>query len=119
MWQDFPRVIGLAVAVVGLLHDVGHPPFSHVLERFYQERMVLVMGADAAHDQAEYAALTGQAQFHEWAGLRIFDNLPTTAFVTYHGCSFGSSCPTGRETTGPTACTASSTASSTSTGSIT
>jgi HD superfamily phosphohydrolase len=80
MWQDFPRVIGLAVAVVGLLHDVGHPPFSHVLERFYQERMVLVMGADAAHDQAEYAALTGQAQFHEWAGLRIFDNLPNDCF---------------------------------------
>ena len=44
MWQDFPRVIGLAVAAVGLLHDVGHPPFSHVLERFYQERIELDHG---------------------------------------------------------------------------
>jgi HD superfamily phosphohydrolase len=80
MWQDFPRVIGLAVAAVGLLHDVGHPPFSHTLERFYQERIGPVMGPDAARDQAEYAALTGQAQFHEWAGLRIFDKLPDACF---------------------------------------
>ena len=80
MWQDFPRVIGLVVAAVGLLHDVGHPPFSHVLERFYQERIELIMGADAARDQLEYAAVTGQAQFHEWAGLRIFDNLPDDCF---------------------------------------
>jgi HD superfamily phosphohydrolase len=80
MWRDFPRVIGLAVAAVGLLHDVGHPPFSHTLERFYQERIGLVMGADAAREQAEYAATTGQAQFHEWAGLQIFDKLPDDCF---------------------------------------
>ena len=80
MWQDFPRVVGLAVAAVGLLHDVGHPPFSHVLERFYQERIELIMGPDATRDQAAYAALTGQAQFHEWAGLRIFDSLPDDCF---------------------------------------
>ena len=80
MWPEFARVIGLAVAAVGLLHDVGHPPFSHVLERFYQERIVAVMGAEAALDQAEYAALTGQAQFHEWAGLQIFDTLPDECF---------------------------------------
>jgi HD superfamily phosphohydrolase len=80
MCQDFPRVIGLAVAAVGLLHDVGHPPFSHVLERFYQERIDLIMGPDAARDQATYAAVSGQVQFHEWAGLRIFDNLPDDCF---------------------------------------
>lgn len=80
MWEDFPRVIGLAVAVVGLLHDVGHPPFSHVLERFYQERISLVMGEEAARAQAAYAAVTGQAQFHEWAGLQIYDNLPDHCF---------------------------------------
>jgi HD superfamily phosphohydrolase len=80
MWHDFSRVVELAVATVGLVHDLGHPPFSHVLERFYQERIVLVMGADAARDQAEYAAITGQAQFHEWAGLRIFDHLPDECF---------------------------------------
>jgi HD superfamily phosphohydrolase len=81
MWQDFPRVVGLAIAAVGLLHDVGHPPFSHVLERFYQERIELIMGADATRDQAAYAAVTGQAQFHEWAGLRIFDSLPDECFL--------------------------------------
>ena len=80
MWADFSRVVGLAVAAVGLLHDVGHPPFSHVLERFYQERIEPIMGADATRDQAEYAALTGQAQFHEWAGLRIVDRLSDSCF---------------------------------------
>lgn len=80
MWHDFARVVGLAVAAVGLLHDVGHPPFSHVLERFYQQRIGLVLGADAARDQEKYAALTGQAQFHEWAGLQIFDRLPDDCF---------------------------------------
>jgi hypothetical protein len=80
MWRDFPRVIGLAVAAVGLLHDVGHPPFSHTLERFYEQRIDLVMGAAATREQAEYAAATGQAQFHEWAGLKIFDNLPDECF---------------------------------------
>ena len=80
MWADFSHVITLAVAAVGLLHDVGHPPFSHVLERFYQERIELVMGPAVARDQAAYAALSGQVQFHEWAGLRILDNLPDECF---------------------------------------
>ena len=80
MWRDFPRVVMLAVAAVGLLHDVGHPPFSHVLERFYQERIERIFGADMARDQAAYAALSGQTQFHEWAGLRIFDLLPDDCF---------------------------------------
>lgn len=80
MWQDFARAIDLAIATVGLLHDLGHPPFSHVLERFYQERIVAIMGVEAAQAQAEYAALTGHAQFHEWAGLRIFDALPDECF---------------------------------------
>jgi HD superfamily phosphohydrolase len=80
MWHDFSRVIELAVGAVGLLHDVGHPPFSHVLERFYQERIDVVMGPGATRDQTAYAALTGQAQFHEWAGLRIFDSLPDDCF---------------------------------------
>jgi hypothetical protein len=73
-------MMSLAVGAVGLVHDLGHPPFSHVLERFYQERIHLIMGADSARDQAEYAAVTGQAQFHEWAGLRILDHLPGECF---------------------------------------
>src|SRR3954471_13785238 len=52
IWEDFARVVGLAVAAVGLLHDVGHPPFSHVLEEFYRARIEHVMGADAAREQA-------------------------------------------------------------------
>jgi HD superfamily phosphohydrolase len=80
LWHDFPRVVGLVVATVGLLHDVGHPPFSHVLEDFYRARIEQVMGPDAARDQAAYAATTGHGQFHEWAGLQIFDALPDECF---------------------------------------
>jgi HD superfamily phosphohydrolase len=27
LWTSFERVIGLTLAAIGLLHDVGHPPF--------------------------------------------------------------------------------------------
>ncbi|MDX6357312.1 MAG: uncharacterized protein QOH37_366 [Nocardioidaceae bacterium] len=80
LWHDFPRVVGLVVAAVGLLHDLGHPPYSHVLEDFYQARIAQVMGTTAAREQAEYAAATGHGQFHEWAGLQIFDALPDDCF---------------------------------------
>ena len=34
--EDFGQFIGTAVACAALLHDVGHPPFSHALEGFFE-----------------------------------------------------------------------------------
>lgn len=82
LWQDFERRIGLVVGAVGLLHDVGHPPFSHVLEPFYARRVLDIFGAEAAFDFAAYCGGAARgAQFHEWAGLRTLDLMPPDAFV--------------------------------------
>lgn len=83
LWQDFERRIGLVVGAVGLLHDVGHPPFSHVLEPFYARRVLEIFGAEAAFDFASYCGGAARgAQFHEWAGLRIVDLMPADAFAS-------------------------------------
>ncbi len=36
--SEFEEEIGLAVMAVGLLHDLGHPPFRNVLEPLYKSR---------------------------------------------------------------------------------
>lgn len=71
------RHLRLAVAAVGLLHDVGHPPFSHVLEPLFAERTERL----ASHDPqvaAEWRQLDGA--FHERAGViltrRLAELLP-------------------------------------------
>ena len=82
LWTDFPRRIGLVLGAVGLLHDVGHPPFSHVLEPFYARHLTSIFTDSTAAAFDEYArAATGPVQFHEWAGLRIFDGIPDAAFA--------------------------------------
>ena len=48
LWDDFERRIGLVLGAVGLLHDVGHPPFSHVLEPFYARHLTGIFGASAS-----------------------------------------------------------------------
>jgi HD superfamily phosphohydrolase len=81
LWTSFERVIGLALGAVGLLHDVGHPPFSHVLEPFYLRNAEQILGAGRCADFSRYAAAAaGRIQFHEWAGLAIFDAMPPSAF---------------------------------------
>ena len=81
LWTSFERVIGLALGAVGLLHDVGHPPFSHVLEPFYLSNAEQILGADRHAGFSRYAAdAAGRVQFHEWAGLAIFDAMPQATF---------------------------------------
>ncbi len=81
LWTSFEHVIGLALGAVGLLHDVGHPPFSHVLEPFYLRNAEQILGADRRAGLSHYAAdAADRVQFHEWAGLAIFDAMPQAAF---------------------------------------
>ena len=81
MWNDFERRIGLVLGAVGLLHDVGHPPFSHVLEPFYARHLTSIFGASTRDAFDHYARTsTGSVQFHEWAGLQIFDGIPAEVF---------------------------------------
>ena len=81
LWTSFEHVIGLALGAVGLLHDVGHPPFSHVLEPFYLRNSEQILGADRHAGFSRYAAdAADRVQFHEWAGLAIFDAMPQATF---------------------------------------
>ncbi|WP_036555494.1 hypothetical protein [Nocardioides insulae] len=81
LWQDFEHVIGLVVGAVGLVHDLGHPPFSHILEPFYEAHASAILGEDQLRSFSEYRAdASGRVQFHEWAGLRIFDAIDGSVF---------------------------------------
>lgn len=66
--KDFPDVIGIAIQTAALLHDIGHPPFSHALESFYSRHLESVGGEDSA---VVWQEATQNTPFHETAGLVI------------------------------------------------
>lgn len=81
LWDQFEHVMALTVGAVGLLHDLGHPPFSHILEPFFTTHFAEVLGPEREAEFATYRAESAEAvQFHEWAGLQIFDTLPDGVF---------------------------------------
>lgn len=93
--DDFRSIVGLAIAFTALLHDVGHPPFSHVLEDTYQELSAQHLGGDdeSLHQWSHFGGA-----FHEFAGGRIarqlslllLDPLRATAIQIYESDPDGS-----------------------------
>lgn len=60
--------VGLAVACVALLHDVGHPPFSHVLEDVFEDLAPQML----RHRPDELVELPNyRSKFHEFAGVLL------------------------------------------------
>lgn len=78
-WKhDFPSHMANAVGTVGLLHDVGHPPFSHVLEDSFESYANDILGAGSQQSLRYYKKKVGKdkrAQFHEWAGTEILKKI--------------------------------------------
>jgi HD superfamily phosphohydrolase len=65
--DEFAAATGDGLAAAALLHDVGHPPFSHVLEPFFA---TLVDGWLGLDEQQLWSSIWA-GQFHEAAGTLL------------------------------------------------
>ncbi len=64
-----------AVMGVGLLHDLGHPPYSHTLENVYMwhERQIFDTDEQSDFHRALLQYLERQWDFHEFAGVQLLE----------------------------------------------
>lgn len=88
--DQFEDEVRWAVMAVGLLHDVGHPPFSHALEPIYDRYLDFILGDDSPVDPAEARLLDSLVnrdpglQFHEAAGEYILHRWIVPALQDSH-----------------------------------
>ncbi|WP_157139141.1 HD domain-containing protein [Gordonia alkanivorans] len=76
--ENFEGEVSNAVAAAALLHDVGHPPFSHALEPYYEELRTPLFNAASEFSSfmTRTALSTPRLQFHEIVGMYITSKLP-------------------------------------------
>jgi HD superfamily phosphohydrolase len=67
---EFDLIIEDAVGAVALLHDLGHPPFSHVLEPVFDR-----LGRRWVQDERRDHWIKSGGAFHEFAGMILVDQI--------------------------------------------
>lgn len=67
--EKFPSLIRMVVGAVGLLHDVGHAPFSHTLERPFSSHREKIFSPRALDQLSEAETRNPHVQFHEACGI--------------------------------------------------
>ncbi len=67
---SFDLIVEDAVGAVALLHDLGHPPFSHVLEPAFDE-----LGRQWVQDERRAKWIASGGAFHEFAGMVLLDQM--------------------------------------------
>jgi hypothetical protein len=67
---EFDLIVEDAVGAVALLHDLGHPPFSHVLEPAFDR-----LGRSWVQDERREQWIESGGTFHEFAGMMLLDQI--------------------------------------------
>lgn len=72
--DDFFTEMSVAVGAAALLHDLGHTPYSHALEGFFERNLDRLLGGDGVLEQIATETVGSEPKFpfHELIGLRLF-----------------------------------------------